>query len=1007
MKTKFNGILTLLLAFVVQISFAQQKTISGTVSEESGPLPGVSILIKGTNTGTETDFNGKYSLKAKVGDILVFRYLGYKTVEKTIGAANAINVTLEESGDTLEEIIVVGYSSQKKADVTGSIVKVNAEQIQNVVTSTVDQALQGIVSGLAVSSNSGTPGSTSQIRIRGISSITAGNEPLYVIDGVPVNNENVSNSSASSFMSSLTGLDSNNIESMTVLKDASATSQYGARGANGVILITTKGGKAGKTKFTFSSSYGVQNDAVNGPDPLSPLQRLELNAEALFNDGRYPSVAAAETALLGGSFAAWDAAGRPNTSWKKIIKNNDAPIQQMSFSASGGGERHTFYASLGYLYQEGTVIGSSFERISGAINFTKDLTDKIKFSSNNSVAYSYQDAFLEQSAYFEGARSAPFFLSPLNAPYNADGSINQFGGSLPNPLYITDHNINDNKFTRIVSNNSISWDIGSGLVAGSRFNVDYQIYNSRTYSDRNYGYGAATSGDASQYMRNNVFFVSQNYLDYNLQLDDNHIFDFKLLQEYQTNKRYYVGGEGENFPDDGLFNLDSAGSPISINSSFLDTHFASYLGLMSYKAFDSKYVLNASFRREASSLFTKDKRWGNFWSVGAAWNINKESFMDDIDFVNLLKLRVSYGTTGNSQISRNQYQSLFAYDTDYNGEGAQAVSTFGNNDLSWEKSGTLDVGVDFGLFNGFMSGSIAYFNRETTDLLLDVPLSLTSGFDSQVQNVGAVSNKGIEVDLKFNLIKKEDFNLSLGGNIGTVNNEVLKLATDPNGIERAISPNSRTRIESGHPINAWYMPTWAGVNPTTGAEEWFINGVDGATTTVYNDAEEVFQGKNGVPTLTAGLNFHFDYKGFFMDANGYYAGGHKVYEGWHRYTNSADGWAFTFQGLSSLMDRWQQPGDVARFGKFTTSRRPWQRHSKYLYDGDFIRLRTLNFGYDFKNKLQDYGIEGLQIYIKGNNLLTWTKDKNLHYDPEVDLGGETGLETPPTKIVSLGLTLKF
>ena len=389
-----------------------------------------------------------------------------------------------------------------------------------------------------------------------------------------------------------------------------------------------------------------------------------------------------------------------------------------------------------------------------------------------------------------------------------------------------------------------------------------------------------------------------------------------------------------------------------------------------------------------------------------AWNIDRELFMMNSNFVNNLKLRASYGTTGNSQINLNQFQALFDFEGTYGGEGGQAVDTFGNEDLSWEKNTTFDIGVDFVILNNLFSGSLGYFNRDTSDLLLNVPLSLTSGFISQVRNVGKVNNKGIEAELTANIIRNDNMNLSLGGNFSSIKNEVRELAKKLDGTERTIT-TSRTKIETGHPIREWFMPTWAGVNPQTGAEEWYVNGISGATTTTFNQAKRVYQGGNAIPKITAGLNLHFDYKGFFLDASAYYAGGHKIYEGWHRYTNQSNGYTFIFQGLQSLLNRWQEPGDNARNGKFTTSTTPWQRHSKYLYDGDFIRLRTAQIGYDFKDKFSHFGITNIRVFLKGNNLLTWVKDKNLDYDPEVDLGGETGLETPPSKSISFGLTVNF
>jgi TonB-linked SusC/RagA family outer membrane protein len=1009
MKKRLNGILTLFLVFMVQLTFAQEKTVTGTVVDEDGlTLPGVNVIVQGTNNGTQTDFDGNYSINTANGQILVFSYVGFATQRVTVGNSNNVNVTLAVDAAALEEVVVVGYASYRKSEITGSTVQLDNSQLTDIITPTVDQALQGKVAGLTVSGNSGTPGSTSSIRIRGISSITAGNDPLYVIDGVPINEGNVSSSGATSFFSNLASFDSNNIETITVLKDASATAQYGARGANGVILITTKSGKEGKTRFTFTTSTGFQNDAVDGPDFLTAANRLELASEAYFNDGLFDTEGEAEAFLLGRNpFKAWDAEGRPEGNWKEVIKNKDAEIRQYNLSAAGGNENNTFFASLGYIKQEGTVIGSEFERINGAFNFSTDFTSKLKFSSINSGAHTYQDAFLERSAYFEGARTAPFFLSPLNQPYNEDGSIRQFGGSLPNPLYISKNNINDNTLVRITTNNQLSYDIGYGLSVSSRFNIDYQVYNTRNYSNRIYGYGAATDGDASQYSRNTTTYTFQNQLNYDFNLSEDHAFNATFLQEYVSNRSYFLGAYGENFADDGLYNLDSVGNPVSINSSFGDSYIGAYLGALHYSAFQGRYVADVSYRYEGNSRFGPKNRWGSFWAVGGAWNIHREPFMENNDWLSNLKLRAAYGTTGNANIGTNNYQSLFSFGTDYMGEGAQVVDGFGNEDLTWEKNSTLDLGVDIGLFNGAVNATVNYYERESTDLLLNVPLSQTTGFSSQVQNIGELTNKGIEVELNFNVIRTNDINLSIGGNFATVENEITKLPLDPNGIERTIT-TTITRIETGHPVRGWYMPTWAGVNPTTGAEEYYVNGTDGETTTKFNDAEAVWQGDSAIPTLTAGLNFHFDVKGFYLDANVYYAGGHKIYEGWHRYTNTTNGFPiFAFAGFNTLLDRWQEPGDISRNGKFTSSFTPWQRHSKYLYDGDFVRLRSMTLGHNFKNKFESFGITNLNIYVRGNNIWTWVKDDNLLYDPEIDLGGQTGLETPAVKSFSLGLTLNF
>ncbi len=1019
MKTKLHGFLTLLLAFLVQLTFAQEKTITGTVTDESGPLPGVSILIKGTTTGAETDFDGNYTIQANTGDVLVFSFIGMSTQERVVGAANTINVVLV-ADNILEEVVVTGYASVRKTEVTGSTVQLKSEEFDMVPVASVDQALQGKVAGLQFSGNSGTPGSTTNIRIRGRSSITAGNEPLYVIDGVPMVNTNTSATTSGSSLSPLASINSNNIESITVLKDASATAAYGARGANGVIVITTKSGRSGKTTFNFSSSYGFANDATKGPDPLTGAEREELFYEALFNtygadfgftiDGAqdfyesYPG-------SFGTDYTTWNAAGRPEANWKKVITNNDAPIMDYNFSASGGTEDYNFYASLGYFDQEATVIGSNFDRITGQLNFSKNLSDKLKFSTINSAAHSFQDGLLETSAYFSSPRSVVYFMPPIDQPYTDDGEINVLdpGTSLPNPLWIAQEDIDDSKLTRILSNQSLDWETPiKNLSLSSKITIDYQVYNYKRYRNRIRGDGASSDGYGWQAHSNRANYVFQNAIDYTWELNDDHTFDFKLLQEYQKNRFYYLEADGDSFPTDGLTNLASAGNPTTANSFYTDWSIASYLGIMHYTAFDARYVFDATFRREGSSRFAPDERWGNFWSVGAAWNMHKESFLENSDFLNNLKLRGSYGVTGNASINLNQYQALFAFDSNYAGEGAAYPSTFGNDKLSWETSYTLDLGLDFGLFNNRVNGSLAYYRRESKDLLLDVPLSLTTGFTSQTRNIGRMENKGLEAELNFDIIKTEDFNLSLGGNVATNDNEVLELAKDANGEEINISGGTQ-RVETGHPVYGWYLREWAGVDPDNGDELYYTEGAGSETTNNWNDAEQVWMGGSALPTITAGLNFHVDFKGFFLDANAYYAGGHKVYEDWHRYTAGRDLFSLLYyQGTDAMLDRWQQPGDVARFGRMQATTFPWQLNSKFLYDGDYMRIKNLTFGYDFNyNFLETIKVDGFRVFVRGTNLFTWVKDDRLEYDPEVDTSGFTSLTTPPVKSIILGINIKF
>lgn len=1015
MKNNLQTFLALFLALLVQVSFAQVKSLSGTVVDEEGlALPGVNILIQGTTQGTQTDFEGHYQIDVASTNVLVFSYLGFKSETRTVGNLTQLDVTLSLDASELEEVIVMGYVSKKKEDITGSVVQLDSERLVAATAVSVDQALQGKVAGLNISSASGTPGSVSDIRIRGRSSITAGNEPLYVIDGVAVVNPNVSGSSSSSSLTALSSINSNDIESITVLKDASSTAAYGARGANGVIVITTKSGRSGKTVFDVSSSYGFSNNAIDGPTVLTAAEQEMLYYEAIYNDyGEAYGFSLAEakdfyqanSGSFGTDYTQWNSNGRLEADWQNVVKNKNAPIQQYNISASGGGIDHNFYASLGYYKQEATVIGSVYERISGSLNFSKDFSDKLTFNTTNNVSHTFQDGMLEGSAYFSAPRAAEFFMPAYYQPYNEDGTIN-LGTRLPNPLWIEKEEIDDNKFTRILSNNSLSWDTPiENLLFTTSASIDYQVVNYKNYRNRISGDGAATNGNGWQTHNSSVSYVFQNSLDYTIEFDK-HKIDLKALQEYQENRNYFLLAEANEFGTDGLTNLSSAGSPISASSSFQDWYVASYMGTVSY-SFDDKYILNGTYRREGNSRFSSENRWGNFWSVGGAWNLHREDFLANAN-INLLKLRASYGVTGNSNIALNTYQVLFQYSTNYGGTAAAFPSTYGNDDLTWETNYTLDLGLDFGLFENRVSGSVGYYTRESKDLLLNVPLSRTTGFSSQTKNIGRMENSGIEVELEIDIVRSDDFNLRIGGNLATNDNEVLELAKDGAGNEINITTGSQ-RVESGHAAYEWYLPTWAGVDPETGVNTYYISGSEGETTTVYNEAEKDWQGASALPTISGGINFHVDFKGFYLDADVFYQGGHKIYEGWHLYTSQGNGYSLSaYQGINTALNRWQNPGDIAREAKVTTSFEPWELNSKYLYDGDFARLRNVTIGYNLPEDVtKALNIISGRVYIKGTNLATWVKDDNLVWDPEVDASGFLEIFTPPTKSIVVGFNFKI
>lgn len=1025
MRLKFKWIFSLVLAMSMQFMFAQEKTITGVVSDGNGTLPGANVLIKGTKAGVQTDFDGKYSIKAKTGDVLVFSFVGMNDSSAIVGASNTVNMKLASSSQTLEEVVVVGYGQvKKKNEITGNVVSVSGDVIKQAPMVSVDQALQGKVVGLQMSASSGTPGSVQDIRIRGRNSISAGNSPLFVIDGVPVINGDFTGSANISSLSTLASISPADIESMTVLKDAGATSVYGARGSNGVILITTKKGKKGEAKFSFSSTVGFQNNAVAGLRPFTGAEKKELYLEAIYNtfsnngttfikDNTYAWMLTSPTSLISAgnktALVNWVNAGENEYNWDELMKNKDAVFNSLDFSVSAGDEKSTLYASIGYNKTEATVIGSDFKRVNGVLNYSRKLTDKFELRTGMNVSNIRQNGVLEQGAFFSNPNLTKAFMSPWNNPYNADGSLSTAITPLHNALYTAVNNVRANDLTRVLSNNSLSYQIAKDLKFRTDVSFDYTLASYKGFNNAVHGDGLSVGGNATASVRKNFNYVAQNSLDYGLSLNEDHRFDFKALVEYQKNKQNFISAFGEVIPL-GFTNVSNTAANKDASSTYDDWSNLGYVGIVNYK-FQNRFLLDLTGRREASSRFAADNRWGTFYSAGAAWNVNNESFMKNLTFVDLLRLRGSYGTSGNNNIDINSYQTLLGT-TNYNNQGGLVPVQFGTADLGWETQKKLDTGLEFGVWDNRIKGTAAYYNNKSEDLLLSLPLSLTTGHSSQNQNLGSLRNSGLEFELNVDIIRSDDFNWSIGGNYATVKNEVVGMPTI-NGKQVTITGGT-TRTEVGYPVAGWYMRKWAGVDPANGNALWYIDGVSGATTTSYNTAKVEWQGDSALPKFTGGLNTHIDVYNFYVDVSLYAAGGHKVYEDWAGFTqHSGRTSLLTYNGSEAILDRWQNPGDITNVPKveYTATAGNAQAaatSTRFLYDGDYMRLRDITFGYNFKSAvLSQLKLDGLSASVRGTNLLTWVKDDRLKYDPEVRADGFTRLTSPPVKSVVFSLNVKF
>ena len=1008
---KFKLFITLSLLIVSYLGFAQ-NVVTGNVSDDNSlALPGATVVVEGTSNGVTTDFDGNYSISANKGDVLVFSFVGFDNKSVAVGNSNKINVQLNSSNE-LDEVVVTGITTRDRKRLTSSAVVIDSELIEGVALSSPDQALQGRVAGLRVTTQSGTPGAPQDIRIRGEGSISGSNAPLFVIDGVPVNNGSIS--PLLTDMGILSMVNASDIESITVLKDASATAPYGARGSNGVIVITTKTGSAGEVKYNLTSQYGFQNYARDERPMLTGEQRLELGAETLINDFGYTKADATTYALANfAGAAAWDAGGRVDGNWEDLIKVKDAPYQSYDLSASGGSAQENFRMSLGYKNTVGTSVATDYEQVSGSFTYRRK-SGRVDISTSNRVSNSIQNGIHEGGSYFGSPQANRIFMSPWQQPKNPDGSYNiNLSTSVFNTLYLAEKNVQQNDGTRAISNTSVTYRITDNLKFRTRYAIDFLLGVSHEFRNPDHGDGASRGGYSFQNTSRNFTWFNTNSLDYVKTFGNDHNIAATLQTSFGRSKNTYNDSSGYGVAAEGLYYVSSFGTDQAASGGFSDWKELSFLGLLNY-SYKDKYIADFSFKRDGSSRFASGNRFGNFWSVGVAWNLTQESWLENNDIVNNLKLRASVGETGNNGVGLNQYQSLFGYSASYNDSGAVYPSTFGNLLFSWEKQTLFDVGVDFSILGNRVSGSIGYYNKNTNDLLQSVPLSTTTGHSSQTQNVGEVENKGVEIELSADVLKLGDFTWNVYSNYATNDNEVLTLAKRADGTDINLDGSyNRTRV--GEPMGVWYIRGWAGVDSATGDPRYYKGGATDPSMEIvnsYNEASQMVQGDR-IPTYSGGLGTRLSYKNFYVDGNLYFAGGHKVFERWNWYSENT-GLLSTryYQGSQKLMERWQNPGDITDVPRMrwstSTSNTGSGTTTRFLHDGDFVRLRDVVVGYnlpkDIANRL---GFDNVGFSARGLNLFTWTKDPNLTVDPEIRNSGSWEIYTPPLKSVSFGVNLKF
>lgn len=1000
MRTKITILLLLLITLLGTSAFAQQVQISGNViSDEDGlSLPGVSVIVVGTTTGTATDFDGNYTISAEKGQQLSFSFIGLKDEVVTVNNQSTINMVMISDANTLSEVIVTGFTKETRATVAGSIATIQTSEIAQVPIASFDQALQGRAAGLQVSSGSGQPGTASSVRIRGVSSISGGSTPLYILDGVQI--------SAGDFAA----LNSNDFETFSVLKDASATAIYGSRGTNGVIVITTKRGKAGKTKvnYRFNFGYSKRNEMKVGV--MDSPQKLSFEEYAGRGQGwnlspNNPDNAGLSPEELEANRLELQRLSGINTNWTDVF-TRDGMTQQHELNASGGSERTNYYMSVSYFNQEGIALASDLKRITGRLNFSHKIYDNLRVDVNLSIGDAVvNDLPGEGAINLRNPFATAYLANPYEKLYNEDGSYAFSSTYGPQNYENLIENTRQYRDLKHVGSVSLIWNITSDLIFKSIYGID----NSNTI--REYGTKPSTffgqeddfkNGSQSQIYGNGLSQTMNNILLYNKQLNDDHTFGIMLGQEW-VNSRYESFGYSGYGINEKLYGSTRAISPGSIKNDALHNTPDVFRGskweqaLLSYFAdgkytYKGKYTIRGNVRMDGSSKFTKENRWALLWSTAAIWNIKQEAFLENVDWLSNFRVRASYGKTGNQgPISR--IQKDFTWTTNsYGGEQGLSTVTMDNKDLQWEVAHKSNLGFDFGLFDSRLRGSIELYNENVSKNFISYQLSRTTGFASMNYNAGEMRNRGIEIDIKYDLINANGLLWSVFGNYAYNENEITDLG-QVKEFEQGTSI-----IRTGLALGSHYIVGWAGVDPTTGRPLYFDK--EGGVTSVYSAENNVANFGTYIPPTIGGFGSNLSWKGFDLNMLFSFQSGFKRFNNQRFFQENHN---FAQYNMSVVMeDIWKQPGDITEIQSKDYN---LEFSSKFIEDASFMRLRDISLGYGLPSSLvQKMHLERLRVYGRVQNLLTWTSWQG--FDPEDD-NNIASYEYPTPTIFTIGLDVNF
>ena len=1042
MRINLRLVLTFLAIVVSATLWAavqQEIRISGTVISDGEPLPGVSVQIKGETTGTITDMDGKYSISAPSDAILVYRFVGLKTVEQPVNGRNMINVTLESDSKELDEVMVVAYATAKKYSFTGAASTVKGDEIAKLQVASVSRALEGTVSGVQASAASGQPGTDAEVRIRGIGSINASSAPLYVVDGVP-------------FDGSVNSINPDDIASMTVLKDAASAALYGSRGANGVIIITTKQGQTdSKTTVNVKASFGGSNRAVRDYDRIGTNDYFQLYWEALRNqyakdtenytpataaaqaskdlvtklmgDGpnpygtNYPQPVGTDGKLVDGARPLWD------FDWSDAMEQQ-ALRTELNLNVSGGGQKNQYFFSAGYLNDKGIALASGYQRFNLRSNITSEMTSWLKGGVNMSFAHSMQNypvsSDTKTSNVINAGRTMPGFYPIYEV--NADGSLKtdangelipDFGSyrpsgstsnwNLPATLPLDKSERMKDEFS---GRTFLEVTFIPGLKFKTSFNFDLINYNSLDFTNSLIGPSVTTGGGSSRVNTRTFSWTWNNIVTYDKTIGEHH-FNILAGQEAYSYRYDELSASRTKMALPDMPEL-VVGSQLTGGSGYrIDYALAGYFTQLLYD-YQSKYFFSASYRRDGSSRFAPETRWGNFWSLGASWRIDRENFMiSTSDWLSALTLKASYGAQGNDNLG-TYYASKGLYAIVSNlGENALVSDRIATPKLKWETNLNFNVGIDFSLWNNRVSGSFDFFQRRSKDLLYSRPVAPSLGYKSVDENVGALKNTGIELSLNGTLINTQDFIWKLGLNLTHYKNEVTELPL------KDMPPSGVNKLVVGRSVYDFYTKEWAGVDPENGNPLWYMdildkddNVVGRGTTSVYKDATDYFVNKSSLPKVYGGFNTSFSYKGVELSAIfAYSVGGYIMNRDitmiLHNGSSAGRAWS------KEILNRWTPENRYTDVPALATTTNNWTSYStRFLQNNSYMRLKNLTLSYTLPKQLvSKAALSNVQVFVQSDNLFTIHRNQGL--DPEQGITGLTYYRYPAMRSFTGGINVTF